>query len=43
MLKLQTTAPRRETFANSPAGRIRRDARRKAINGKRAFAYMGAV
>lgn len=34
---------RRDTFANGPAGRIRRDDRRKAAAAKRAFAFMGGV
>lgn len=42
MSKHETTT-RRDTFANRPEGRVRRDDRRKAINGKRAFAFMGGV
>jgi len=34
---------RRDTFANRPEGRIRRDERRKAIGSKRAFAFMAGV
>jgi len=34
---------RRDTFANRPEGRVRRDTRRNVINNKRAFAYMGGV
>ena len=34
---------RREPFANRPEGRIRRDGRRQAIQGKRVFAFMGSV
>lgn len=34
---------RRDTFANRPEGRIRRDERRNVINNKRAFAFMAGV
>lgn len=37
------TSTRRDTFANRPEGRIRRDERRKAIGSKRAFAFMAGV
>jgi len=42
MSKIET-ATRRDTFANRPEGRVRRDERRKAIGGKRAFAFMASV
>ena len=42
MSKIETAA-RRDTFANRPEGRVRRDERRAVIIGKRAFAFMGAV
>lgn len=34
---------RRDTFANRPEGRIRRDERRNARHAKQAFAYMAGV
>lgn len=34
---------RRETFANRPEGRVRREDRTKARAAKQAFAYMGGV
>lgn len=40
---IKTTTPRREPFANRPEGRVRRDTRRKAINGKRVFAFMASI
>jgi hypothetical protein len=35
--------PGKSTFTLGTKGRIRRDQRRQAINGKRAFAFMGSV
>lgn len=43
MSKHEIHATRRDTFANRPEGRVRRDERRKAIGGKRAFAFMASV
>ena len=43
MSKHEIHATRRDTFANRPEGRIRRDERRNARNAKQAFAYMGAA
>lgn len=35
--------PGKSTFIHGGKGRIRRDERRQAINGKRAFAFMASV
>ena len=37
------TATRRDTFANRPEGRIRRDERRQARAAKQVFAFMASV
>lgn len=42
MSKIETTT-RRDTFANRPEGRVRREDRRKARAAKQAFAFMGGV
>lgn len=42
MSKIET-ATRRDTFANRPEGRIRRDERRNARTAKQAFAFMASV
>lgn len=42
-MKTNVETKRRETLANGLRGRIRRNERRLAIQGKRAFAYMGSV
>jgi len=35
--------PGKSIFTHGTKGRIRRDERRQAINGKRAFAFMGSI
>lgn len=42
-MEKQSNNPRRDTFANRPEGRVRRDNRRKVIGTKRVFAFMASV
>lgn len=43
MSKHEIHAKRRDTFANRPEGRVRRDERRNARTAKQAFAFMASV